>query len=79
MFVITLYASIIYRDWQLLAVTGDNNIVTPDTHILFLLCHYSFVFVVDMSPSMAAVVCGINIHMQVLNKCLTDFNIYNGL
>ena len=45
------------RDWQLLAVTGDNKIVTPDTLVLFLVCNYSFVFVVDMSPSMAAVVC----------------------
>ena len=45
------------RDWQLLAVTGDNNIVTPDTNVLFLICHYSFVFVVDMTASVAAVVC----------------------
>lgn len=60
----------LYRDWQLLAVTGDNNIVTPDTLVLFLVSNYSFVFVVDMSPSMAAVVC------LVADHCCTRIFMY---
>ena len=47
---------VVYRDWKLLGTTGDSSTIDQDTLVLFLVCNYSFVFVVDMSPSMAAVV-----------------------
>ncbi|XP_065906110.1 KICSTOR complex protein SZT2-like [Dysidea avara] len=43
------------KDWRLLGTTGDSNTISQDSLVLFLVCNYSFVFVVDMSPSMAAV------------------------